>query len=41
MQIYQALLHFAFIELPASDPLTTPLTYVAYMAGAFMVSDAP
>jgi DNA repair protein RadC len=35
MQLYQASLHYTLIQLGATDPLTKPLTYVEYMAGAF------
>ncbi|MEO6003414.1 MAG: JAB domain-containing protein [Opitutus sp.] len=35
MQAYQASLHYTLIQVPASDPLTKPATYVDYMAGAF------
>jgi DNA repair protein RadC len=35
MQTYQASLHYTLISVPASDPLTKPITYVEYMAGAF------
>lgn len=35
MQIYQSTLHYTLVQLGATDPLTKPLTYVEYMAGAF------
>lgn len=36
MQTYQASLHYTLIAVPACDPLTNPITYVEYMAGAFV-----
>src|SRR5882762_1861607 len=35
MQTYQASVHYSLIRLPAGDPLTKPLTFVKFMAGAF------
>jgi DNA repair protein RadC len=35
MQTYQASLHYTLIRVGATDPLTKPITFVDYMAGAF------
>lgn len=35
MQTHFASAHYTLIRLPAGDPLTTPMTFVEFMTGAF------